>query len=210
MTDQNSWHVNGTYNEACNCEAICPCRRTNGVAVGRATYDTCNFAVSWKIDKGRYGDTVIDGLNVVMAGMWHDGTGMAPWDVILYVDDRADEQQVEAVSEIFQGKAGGNIIFAKGVAAFRSVKRARIELDHTKNHERIKVGDIIETSVDHPAEYEGTVTCGVPGHERIGQEYVSSLRVNDEDFQWAFDERCGFSADFDYSNSGTKTTGMAG
>ncbi|MDH4184009.1 MAG: DUF1326 domain-containing protein [Nitrospinota bacterium] len=200
MIDQNNWFVSGSYNEACNCEAICPCRKTNGMSQGRATYDTCNFAMSWKIQTGRFADTVLDGLCVAMAGIWHDGTGKAPWDIILYVDHRADEKQKYALAEIFQGAAGGNIIFARGVAKFRSVKSARIELDHTKDNERIKVGDIIEAHVDHKAEYEGNVTCGIPGHEWVGQEYVSSHSVRDEDFQWTFNERCGFSSNFKYSN----------
>jgi len=29
-----SWRIAGRYLEACNCEAICPCRRVGGVAVG--------------------------------------------------------------------------------------------------------------------------------------------------------------------------------
>ena len=36
-----SFCVAGIYLEACNCEAICPCRRIDGVAGGRSTHGVC-------------------------------------------------------------------------------------------------------------------------------------------------------------------------
>ena len=32
------WSIAGSYLEACNCEAICPCRRIGGVSGGRSTF----------------------------------------------------------------------------------------------------------------------------------------------------------------------------
>jgi hypothetical protein len=31
-----------SYFEACNCEAVCPCRRLDERLGGRATYETCD------------------------------------------------------------------------------------------------------------------------------------------------------------------------
>ena len=33
-----NWQISGTYLEACNCDAICPCRRIDGRQGGRSTY----------------------------------------------------------------------------------------------------------------------------------------------------------------------------
>jgi len=39
------WHVTGSYFEACNCVAICPCRRRGGQkSAGKSTYGVCDFA----------------------------------------------------------------------------------------------------------------------------------------------------------------------
>jgi hypothetical protein len=198
---ENNWFAKGTYYEACNCEAICPCRKVDGIAKGRATYETCNYALSWEITEGCYNDVVLDGLRVVMVGIWHDGTGNEPWDIIACLDDRANENQHHALEQIFLGKAGGNILFARGVAQFRDVRSAHIELDHSTDNMWIKVGDVIKAHVDRMAEYKGDVTCGLPGHENIGQESISSLNVNVDEFQWDFVERCGFTAKFDYASN---------
>jgi hypothetical protein len=50
-----TWTVSGSYYEVCNCEAICPCRRQGGQKGGKATHDTCDFALSWWIKDGRAG-----------------------------------------------------------------------------------------------------------------------------------------------------------
>ena len=49
------WAVSGSYYEVCNCEAICPCRRSRGEKGSRPTYDLCDFALSWWIKQGRAG-----------------------------------------------------------------------------------------------------------------------------------------------------------
>jgi hypothetical protein len=137
-------------------------------------------------------------MSVAMIGQWHDSTPKYPWDIILYVEENIDPEQKEALSNIFLGKAEGNILFAKGMLKARAIKSARIELDHTKDSEWIKVGETIEAHVDRPVEFDGAITCGVPGHHLEGRESVSSGRVSDGDFNWEYKERCGFATSFDY------------
>jgi hypothetical protein len=43
------------------------------------------------------------------------------------------------------------------------------------------------------------VSCGIPGHDRAGQEIVADhFRVDDESLQWEVNGRCGFATDFAY------------
>jgi hypothetical protein len=46
------WRISGSYLEACNCEAICPCRRIGGRQGGRSTYGVCLGSLSWQIEEG--------------------------------------------------------------------------------------------------------------------------------------------------------------
>ena len=46
------WRVRGSYLESCNCDAICPCRRVDGLGGGRSTHGICLGALSWLIDEG--------------------------------------------------------------------------------------------------------------------------------------------------------------
>ena len=56
------WRISGTYLEACNCEAICPCRTIGGRRGGRSTYGVCMGALSWAIERGRALDCALAGL----------------------------------------------------------------------------------------------------------------------------------------------------
>ena len=46
-----SFRIVGTYLEACNSDAICPCRRIDGVSLERSTW-VCFGALSWRVDRG--------------------------------------------------------------------------------------------------------------------------------------------------------------
>ena len=79
-----------------------------------------------------------------------------------------------------------------------AARRAEIVLDHTKRRERISVRAFASAQVERPADYEGTVTCGIPGHSHPGEESVSRSRVSDQQLAWAYKGRYGFATDFDY------------
>jgi hypothetical protein len=195
-----TYHISGSYYEACNCEAICPCRRQNGVAGGLSSYGRCDFILSWKILKGRFGEIDLSDLLVCMAGTYHDDEDGSPWSVFIYVDENADAQQFEALSKIFQGKAEGNILFTSNISKVLDVKRAKIALDHKAGAETIKISEVADVSVNRVVDFDGTVSCGIPGHDHPGRESVSSIALSDGEFRWDYKERCGFSTDFAYWN----------
>jgi hypothetical protein len=97
-----AWSVEGTYIEACNCEAACPC-----IFLSPPTEGECKVVVGWHVDKGRHGDTSLDGLNaaliVYMPGNMKDGQ----WKVALYLDERGNDEQRTALQGIFSGADGG-------------------------------------------------------------------------------------------------------
>lgn len=200
MSANANYRISGSYYEACNCEAICPCRRQNEIAGGRSTYGNCDFILSWKILEGKSAETDLSGLSVCMAGTYHDDEDGSPWSVNIYIDEDADQAQFDALSKIFQGKAGGDILFTSHISTVLGVTQARIELDHSPKTEGIKIGAIANAKVDKVIDFDGTISCGIPGHDRPGTESVSSIVVNDGDFQWDYKERCGFSTDFAYSS----------
>ena len=198
MAEVNSYRIEGSYYEACNCEAICPCRKQNGVAEGRSTYGICDFLLSWHIDKGEASGIDLSGLVVGIAGRYDDDEPGSPWRVAIYVDERASDVQFDALGEIFQGNAGGNMRFTGAFGEILGVKRARIALDHSAGAERIKIGNIASAEVMRDVPFDGSVTCFISGHDRPGQESVSSLVCDDGMLQWDYAERCGFATDFAY------------
>ena len=89
MAPPRSWAVTGPYFEACNCEAICPCRTIGSRKGGLSTYGVCDFVLGWTIAEGQADGVDLAGLNVVMAGSYSDSEHGSPWRVVLYIDERA-------------------------------------------------------------------------------------------------------------------------
>ncbi len=98
----SKWNLNGTYFEACNCDVACPCVFTNAPTEGR-----CTVLLAWHIEKGKYGDVSLDGLNVVLAAYVPGHMLKVKWDIALYLDEKANPAQRDALTTIYAGKAGG-------------------------------------------------------------------------------------------------------
>lgn len=96
---ETQWKVAGTYFEACNCEAACPC-----VFTSPPTEGDCKALIGWHIDQGTFSDTTLDGLNAALFAYAPGHMLQTKWKVALYVDERADAQQMDALTKIFSGR----------------------------------------------------------------------------------------------------------
>lgn len=197
----SSWRVAGTYVEACNCEAVCPCRAVGGVKGGRSTYETCDFALSWQILEGYADDLDLSGFGVVLAGSYADDEPGSPWRVSLYLDERAPTPEQDALETIFLGRAGGTSFdnFGRLIDLVYAVRPAAIELEHTRGRERFRAGQFVRVEGFRSVDAGSTVSCGIPGHDHPGTEMVTDLQlVDDGSLRWEVRGRCGFATDFDY------------
>ena len=199
------WHVRGSYFESCNCDAICPCRRIDGMSGGRSTHGICLGALSWLIEDGRAGDVVLDELRVVLALRYSDDEPGSPWTVFLYVDERADEEQRRALEGIYLGRREGTIrehapwIWKESIVL--GAAPAAIEIDHTPRRQWFRVRDHVEVRVAAPVPGQPTVTCVIPGHDRSGEELtVEVLRVAEQaPLEFGYRGVCAYASTFDYS-----------
>jgi hypothetical protein len=199
-----SWHLQGSYFESCNCEAICPCRRVDGVAGGRSTYGECLGVLSWLIEDGSVDGVRVDGLGVAMAIRYHDDEPGSPWTYVLYLDARAGEQQRHALGAVFTGALGGDALahfpWAWKESTCVAVRPVEIEVSHAPRRQWLRIRDHVTVRIrDRYAGLE-QVTCVIPGHERAGEELVADeLRVADGPLQFDYEGNCGYSASFDYA-----------
>jgi hypothetical protein len=203
-----AWWLEGSYFEACNCEAVCPCRSVGGRPGGRSTYGHCDFALSWAVADGAAGDLAFAGLNVVMVGRYGEDPGLVPglplgaWEVALYLDERASGDQAAALEAIFLGRAGGTALanFAAAIGRVHGVRRAAIDLDHARGRQAIQVPDRVEVRARSPVRSEETISCGIPGHDHPGEEWVADvLRVDEGPLSWEVVGRCAFATRFRYA-----------
>ena len=200
------WSLSGTYLESCNCEAICPCRRIGGTQGGRSTYGICLGALSWVVEDGRAGDVDLSGLGAVMATRYSDDEPGSPWDFFLYVDDRGDEGQREALVEILTGGLGGTperqFPWAWKKSNMLGWRPAPIEIDHTPGRGWFRAGEHVTVRIRGPVTEQPTVTCVIPGHHRSGTELFSDLLFVDEGpLSFELSGKCGYESRFEYASA---------
>ena len=138
-----TWRVTGTYFEACNCDAICPCRSVRGAPSGPSTYGVCYGTLSWLIEDGRAGTIDLSDLRVVLSLRYRDDVRPSTrWELVLYVDERADADQQQALADIFLGRVGGTVAaqYGPAIGEVRGIRAARITLEHVAPRKRIDVG----------------------------------------------------------------------
>jgi hypothetical protein len=198
------WHVRGTYFESCNCDAICPCRRVDGVAGGRSTHGVCTGVLSWLIEDGSAAGTDLAGLAVAMAIRYDDDEPGSPWSWVLYLDERGSTEQREALEEIFTGRLGGDaethFPWVWKPSDLLAVRPVAIELDHTRRRQLLRFRDHVTVRIRDRYPGEEAVTCVIPGHDRDGEELVASeLTVDDGPLAFEHEGTCGYAATFSYS-----------
>jgi len=201
----SDWYLAGTYLEACNCDVICPCRRIGGRSGGRSTHGICLGALSWKVRSGHADGTDLADLGIVLASRYSDDEPGSPWTYFLYVDERGDESQRDALAEIFTGRRGGTPMkqfpWAFKSAELLGVRAAAIEIDHTPGRGWFRAGGEARVTVRQPVADPETVTCLIPGHDRDGRELLTDvLEVSDDPLDFALSGVCGYEATFEYSS----------
>jgi hypothetical protein len=198
------WRIRGSYLEACNCDAICPCRTIDGTRGGRSTHGVCAGVLSWGIEHGRVGPVDVSGLAVGLAFRYSDDEPGSPWTFVLYIDERADRAQRDSLEEIFLGRRGGTALeqfpWAFKESALVAVRPARIELDHSAERGWLRVRRYATLRIAGSVGDEASVSCLIPGHHQPGTEVIAEeLTVRDGPLSFEFSGRCGYSSRFDYS-----------
>jgi hypothetical protein len=64
-----SWKVSGDWFDVCKCNIPCPCTFAQ-----TPTYVNCDGIMTYHINKGSYGETILDGLNVLILDSFNGNT----------------------------------------------------------------------------------------------------------------------------------------
>src|SRR3954466_10630284 len=146
-----SWRIRGSYFESCNCDAICPCRRVDGAAVGRAPHGVCTGVLSWLIEEGAADGIALAGLPVALACRYSDDEPGSPWTWALYLDERASSEQRDALEAIYTGRLGGDaekhFPWAWKASELVAVRPVEIEVDHTCRRQWLRIRDHVSVRI---------------------------------------------------------------
>jgi hypothetical protein len=142
-----AWSVEGTYFENCNCEWVCPC--TVSSLTKPATQDRCQVVLIYHVDRGSVDGVDVAGLSVAVVAdtpqMMTDGN----WNLGLIVDERASQQQTDALSAVFSGQQGGPMAsLAPLVGKILGIERAPIEYSNGGSRHSVRIGDSVAIEVE--------------------------------------------------------------
>jgi hypothetical protein len=195
------WKLEGSYFEACNCEVTCPC-----AFMSAPTEGVCNALVAWHIDKGHYRDVKLDGLNIAIAVHSPGHMMQVKWNVAVYVDERAGEDQRSALFSIFSGEAGGHpAAISTFIGVILGVKSAAFDYRAEGRTRSLRIGDIADMEIEAVSGQNGaevTVTnapfCVAPGYPSVVAK-SKHLTLKENGLSWHFTDKNGYYSPFSYS-----------
>ena len=146
MTD-TSWTASGQYYETCSCDFVCPC--ILGQMAVAPTKGSCTFAMAYQIERGSYGSVSLDGLGFIILGLTPEAMGKGNWSVGVIADERATDEQREAITSIASGSAGGPVA-ALGplVGKFLGVASAPIKFDRQGARWSVTAAKLLDMSAE--------------------------------------------------------------
>ena len=162
-----NWQITGDYFENCNCDVVCPCLVSSGAPLtARPTQGACDVALLFHIDRGRYDQVNLDGLNVALVAHTPGPMAAGNWSVAAYIDERASEPQTAALGAIFTGAEGGPMeAFAPLIATHLGVKKVPIAYSISGHARAAQIPGVLNMAVEplptmHPS---GEIWAGI-GH----------------------------------------------
>ena len=200
------WAFEAEYIQSCNCDYGCPCNFN-----GYPTQGNCEALVAWRVRKGNFGSTKLDGVTWAWALWWpnaiHEGNGVAR----VYVDASASPEQREAIEAIVSGKHGGGVfeVFPKTLRKAHPPKVAKIDFHYDGYDSWFKVDGVGEVRSEHirnpvtKVPFEGTIN--VPNGIVFKEGIVSSIKrwwMGDDDLLAVHENKNGHVAIVRFSQAG--------
>jgi hypothetical protein len=198
-----AWKLEGTYFENCNCDFVCPCSVTSFVAP--ATNDRCQVVLFYNVGRGEIEGVDVSGLSVAVVADTPKQMISGNWRLGLIVDERASEEQRNALAGVFSGQKGGPMAsLAPLVGEVLGIQTAPIEYQSQGGKHSVRVGNDIEVQAqDFVPEQVGSPTqlVGVfhPSNTTLTVARPTSSRIQAFGMQFQNDGKSAFSAPFSWS-----------
>jgi hypothetical protein len=142
-----AWRLEGTYFEACNCNVVCPCGGSSFLLP--ADNERCLVAFAFNVESGEIEGVDVGGLSLILVG---DAPGRmidGNWRIGVIMDERASQDQAEALGAVFSGQKGGPMeALAPLMGEQLGMETAAIDYSNGGTTHRVKAGDFVEMEVE--------------------------------------------------------------
>jgi hypothetical protein len=169
------------------------------------TIGECTVLLAWHVEKGKYGDVSLNGLNAALAIYAPGNMLKTKWDVALYVDEKADATQRDVLGKIFGAQAGGEPgALAPFVGKVLGVKAVPISYQAKGKERSLKIPNVAEMEI---AAMEGQggkmITLENPPFTAVPHQIAvvaksKKLSLHDHGMNWDITGKNGFYSPFDY------------
>lgn len=182
-----SWSIQGEYFENCSCTVVCPCAvSTQAPFTAIPTQGVCDAGFAFHIDRGTFGEVPLDDLNIALTAHVPGTMIEGDWSVALYVDERANTAQQEAIQAIFSGQAGGTMgAFSPLIGEVLGTKSVPIHYAAEGKRRSVEIPGIMQMAVRPipSAIGEGVEMVAVNAHPFAPDGVV--MAVGEEGSTWA-------------------------
>ena len=199
-TTSQGYQLEGTLLEVCSCDTLCPCWIGEDPDNG-----TCDTVIAYNISTGRIRGVDVSGLTLVAVAHVPGNILEGNWREFVFVDDRASDEQMEAMVDCFSGKLGGPLgDLAQLVGEVVGVERAPISHTIEDGAGTLTVGDKVDCAMEPYRGPDGSVTTlnnsifsTVPGSPAFVAK-ASHERVNipEHGYQWELEGKNAIQSDW--------------
>jgi hypothetical protein len=150
----SGYQFQGTLLEACNCDVLCPCWIGEDPDNG-----TCSSVVAYHFDTGTIRGIDVSGLTISNVVFIPGNVLAGNWKQVIFVDDRATDEQAQAIVDAFTGKLGGPLAdLAQLIGERLGVVRAPISHEVLEGRGTLRVGDKVVAEMEPYRGPDGSVT----------------------------------------------------
>lgn len=195
------YDLEGTLLEACSCDILCPCWVGEDPDGG-----SCDSFNAYHFDRGMIRGVDVGGLSMILVNRI-PGNVLTPksWRQVVFVDDRATDDQFRAIVAAYQGELGGPLADLAGlVGETLGVERAPILHEVAGGEGTLRAGEFLTSAMAPYRGPEGTMTTlrdslfsTVPGSPAYVSK-ASEHRVNLPQYGmvWSFEGRNAIQSDY--------------
>ena len=139
-----AYMLEGRILEVCDCNVLCPCWIGEDPDNG-----TCDSIIAYHIDQGTIEGVDVSGLTMAMLAHIPGNVLDGNFRAVAYLDDKASQQQIDALLAAFGGRLGGPLEdMAKLVGETVAVVTATIIFSVEEGRGTLKIGDEAEVIME--------------------------------------------------------------
>ena len=195
------YDLEGTLLEACSCNVLCPCWVGEDPDSGK-----CDAFIAYHFDQGTVRGVDVGGLSLVNV-VQIPGNVLTPgsWRIVIFVDERATDEQMQALLDAYSGKLGGPLADLAGlVGEILEVRRASIRHEIVAGQGTLTVGEIVSAEMASFTSGNGdtttlqdTVFSTVPGSPAyVGKATTHTVNLPEHGMVWSFKDHNAIQSDY--------------